>query len=222
VPLELGFTSAQGVPVRLDELVTGDQPVLLVLAYARCEMVCSVVLQGAAQAIAGMSLEPGRDFLPVVVSIDPRERPDEAARKQAALLARIGRPGEPWRWPYLVGSEASVAALAGALGFRFAWDETTRQYAHPAVIFTLTADGRVARYLHGVGWAPDVLTAALGASPARTSLAEDILRCFRFESGASRFGPRLERYFRAGAILVLAVLVSLVGGLVVWERRRSA
>jgi protein SCO1/2 len=229
VPAELRFTDAQHHPVRLGDELRGDLPVLLVLAYARCELLCSVVLQSVASAAAGMSLEPGRDYRALVVSIDARETPDEAARRQATLLDRVGHPGEPARWPFLVGSEGSVRALADALGFHYAWDEASQQYAHPAVVFVLTPDGRVARYLYGVSYGPEPLARALGLA-ARGLLqptsvadaADQVLRCFRFEAGASRQSARIQRYFRAGAILVFGMLASLVGGLLLWERRRRA
>jgi protein SCO1/2 len=229
VPLELAFTDAQHHPVRLGELVRGDRPVLLVLAYARCEMLCSVVLQSVASAAAGAPLQPGRDYQPLVVSLDPRETPDEAARRQATLLDRVGHPGEPARWPFLVGREAEVRALAAALGFRYAWDEASQQYAHPAVVFVLTPDGRVARYLYGVSYGPEPLARALRLAarglvqPSEAAdTADDLLRCFRFEAGATRHAAQLERYFRAGALVVFGLLAGFIGGLVRWERRRRA
>ncbi len=230
VPLELGFTSAQRTPVRLGELVRGDRPVLLVLAYARCEMLCSVVLQGVADAVAGMdSLAPGRDYQLIVVSIDARESADEAARKQTRLLERIGHPGETARWPYLIGREADIRALAASLGFGYAWDAAAQQYAHPAVAFVLTPDGRIARYLYGVQYPAATLAVALRSASrgvlqptAAAAVADDIIRCFRFDPGSRRYGARIQRYFRAGAILVFGMLAGLVGGLILWERRRAA
>jgi protein SCO1/2 len=227
VPLDLPFTTAQREHVHLGDYVRGDRPLLLVLAYARCEMLCSVVLQSVATAAAGMPLVPGDDYRALVVSIDPHETPDEAARRQTHLLERVGHAGEPARWPYLVGDEAAVRTLANALGFHYAWDERAQQYAHPAVIFVLTPDGRIARYLYGVEYPPVSLASALRLAARGlvqpTAVADDadrLLRCFHFEPGASRYGKGIQRYLRGGAILVFAILTSLVGGLVARERRR--
>jgi protein SCO1/2 len=227
VPTDLPFTDAQHHPVRLGDVLLGDRPVLLVLAYARCEMLCSVVLQSVAAAASGMKLVPGRDYRPVVVSIDPHETPDEAARRQTTLLERVGQAGAPSRWPFLVGSEASVRALADALGFHYAYDPASRQFAHPAVVFVLTPDGRIARYLYGVAYGAEPLARALGLAgrgllqpTAAADASDQLLACFRFEAGATRHAAQIQRYFRAGAFVVFGLLASLVGGLVLWERRR--
>jgi protein SCO1/2 len=115
LPADLSFTTAQAAPLSLGDLRSRNLPLLLVLAYARCAMLCSWVLQGVSSALALLpDMQPGRDFLPVVVSIDPRESPATAAAKQAVLLERLQFPGQPERFPFLVGSEEHVQALAGA------------------------------------------------------------------------------------------------------------
>jgi protein SCO1/2 len=146
VPLASRFTDTTGADVTLRDVLTpGDgKPTLLVMAYARCKMLCSVVLRGVADGVKAGRLAPGRDFHLVVVSLDPRETPDEAARVQAALLERLGRTSDRRAWPYLVGAPEAVGALARSLGFRYAWDPRTEQYAHPAVVFVLTPDARIA------------------------------------------------------------------------------
>ena len=40
-----------GAPVHLRDLFDGKRPVVLILAYARCTMLCSVVLRGMAEAV---------------------------------------------------------------------------------------------------------------------------------------------------------------------------
>jgi len=223
VPLELGFRDSRGAAVHLGDELGGDRPALLVLAYARCTLLCSVVLRGVAEAVRAADLEVGRDYHLVLVSLDPRETVDEGARKQAALLDQIGRPGERWRWPYLTGDPASVARLAGALGFRYAWDARTEQYAHPAVVFILTPDGRIARYLYGVRFAPAELAASLRLAATGALVpapANDVLRYFRFDPAARRWSKAVQLYFQIGASAIFALLSTGVIGLLVWERRR--
>src|SRR5207245_5598653 len=53
-------------------------------------------------------------------------------------------------WPFLTGAEANVRALADSLGFKYRYDGPTAQFAHPAVAFVLTPEGRISRYLYGV------------------------------------------------------------------------
>ena len=45
IPLELGFTDAQEHAHRLGDFFRAGRPVVLVLAYARCQLLCSTVLE---------------------------------------------------------------------------------------------------------------------------------------------------------------------------------
>src|SRR5690606_3441773 len=103
VPLDLMFTDSHGQKVRLGQFFDGERPVLLILAYNRCAMLCSLVLRGTADALSQVDMTPGRDFRVVTVSIDPRESAHEAFRKQELMLERIGLPGQTGAWPFLVG-----------------------------------------------------------------------------------------------------------------------
>jgi len=226
VPRALRFTDTRGTAVTLGDVIApGDgRPTLLVMAYARCTMLCSVVLRGVAQSVAAMARTPGRDFHLVVVSLDPHETVDEAARKQAVLLEDIGRTGHRDAWPYLVGAPDQVAALAGALGFRYAWDARTQQYAHPAVVFVLTPDARVAEYVRGVRFPDPILADALdraGRGELTSSAAQDLVRCFHFDPASRAYRARLQMYFQIGASAIFSALLALILSLVVWERRRS-
>jgi protein SCO1 len=227
VPLELGFTEASGRRVRLGDYFDGRLPVYLILAYARCPMLCNLVLRGAAHAVGALGpigMRPGVDFRVVTVSIDPQEETAAAAVRRSAILDQIGWSGHPERWPYLVGTEHAVRALADSIGFRYAWDPRSEQYAHPAVTTVLTPDGRVSRYLHGVEFAPAELGAALetarAGQVAPAAIGEAVLRCFRFDPAHRLYRERIERYLRIGASVVAVSLGALLGLLFLLERRR--
>jgi protein SCO1/2 len=221
VPLDLQLTDSTGAPVRLGQLFDGKRPVLLVLAYAKCQMLCSVVLHGVIDAVNGATSVAGKDYLPIIVSLDGHETPGEAGRRQDKLL-QDAHLTDRARWPYLVGSDATIHALADALGFRYVWDERTQQYAHPVVIFVLTPDGKIAEYLRGVtfpGLDPALARAASGATTKQT-LAEEIIACFHFDPALRRYGSSISLFLKLGSALVLASLTALIAALVIWERRR--
>src|SRR5205085_9259843 len=115
-----------------------------------------------------------------------------------------GHAGDRARWPYLVGDEAAVRSLANTLGFRYAWDPDTKQYAHPAVVFVLTPDGRVAEYVRGVTF--DGLGAAIaraGRGELTSSTTRDLLSCFHFDPSLRRYETKISLLFRLGAGVVL-------------------
>jgi protein SCO1/2 len=182
------------------------------------------VLEGVAEAVRASDLVPGADYDLVVVSLDPHETLAEARTRQAALAARIGRRGDPTAWRYLVGDPEPVATLARALGFRYTWDERTKQYAHPAVVFVLTPAGRIAEYLRGVRFPDGILEAALeraSAGGVGASTAGDLLTCFHFDPAITHYRARLEIYFQIGAALIFFALAGAIAALVLWERRRA-
>jgi protein SCO1/2 len=224
IPLDLPFTEVGARRVRLGDYFGDGKPVLMVLAYVRCRMLCSLVLQATVDAVRAMPLEVGRDYRLITVSIDPDEEAADAARRRAELLARIGRPDQPERWTYLVGAERPIRALADRLGFRYRRDPRTEQFAHPAVIFVLAPDGTIARYFQGISPSPADIAAALRRAASgpvvAEPIAERVLSCFRFDPAARAHRALIDRWLRiGGASVVLAVAVA-VAGLLRWERRR--
>lgn len=225
IPLDLTFTEAAGRRVVLGDLFGDGKPVVLVLAYVRCKMLCSLVLRGATEVARAMRLVPGRDYRLITVSLDPAEDAASARIRREQLVDRLGYPGEPDRWSYLVGAERPIRALAESLGFRYRWDPKTEQYAHPAVIFVLTPDGTISRYFQGVQFAPDELETSLRIAAAGrvapTSIAEAVIDCFRFDPAARAHREAIERYLQIGGGIVTLVLGSSIVWLFLWERRRG-
>lgn len=218
VPRDLTFVDTSGTPTTIGHYLDGTKPVVLLLAYARCRMLCSVVLHGLGDAIRNASLVPGRDYIPIVISLDPSETASEAKVRQTTLLADIAHRGD---WPYLVGDERSIRRLADVLGFRYAWDPRTEQYAHPAVAFVITPKGTIAEYLRGVAFDrldDAVQRAKLGLTT--TSTASDLLRCFHFDPALRRYESKIQLAFRLGGVVIFATLLASLLALITWERRR--
>lgn len=229
LPLGAAFTTSDGKRVTLGDFFGNGQPGLLVLSYAHCAMLCGVVLRGVSDLLRDYRPHPGERFTLVNVSIDPRETPHEAARIRASTLARAGDSGVPARAAFLVGERRSIDAVANAVGFRYAWDPPTAQYAHPAVMFVISPKGEVTRYFYGLRFEPEEVRAALfgGPPPLARSLKTAVLACFRSDVLERRYGGVIARAFQLGGLLVLAAL----GGLLLFfvkrgrspsrERRRS-
>lgn len=221
VPRDLAFSDTTGRLVTLGSYFDGHRPVVLVLAYAHCRMLCSVVLHAVADAIVASKQAVGRDYLPVVVSIDPNESPQTAAHRQDLLLDEIHHPGQRALWPYLIGDQPTIAKLASTLGFRYVWDPKTEQFAHPAVVFLLTPKGKIAEYLRGVAF-PDFDEAVTRARDGTqtSSTTSDILRCFHFDPSLRRYGHAMQMFLRFGATTVLVALGAMIAVLVIVTRRR--
>jgi protein SCO1/2 len=219
VPGNLQFTDESGRSVSIGDYFTGDKPIVLILAYFRCPMLCDLVLRGMASAAKGQPLVLGQDFRALTVSIDPKDRPAQAALKQHNLLQAMNRPGGPW--PFLTGREPQIQQLARVLGFQYTYDPKSDQYAHPACAFVLTPDGRISRYLYGADFRPFDLRLALEeASRGRIGGIFDrvLLTCFRYDPATRRYAWAVRGALRATA---LASVLGLLGAIVWFSRRRA-
>jgi protein SCO1/2 len=222
VPLDLTFRDETGRAVRLADLVHG-RPVVLSLVYYDCPMLCTLTLNGLVSALSVLTFEPGKDFEVVTVSFEPKETPALAAAKKKVYLERYHRPGAAEGWHFLTGDAANVGALTRAVGFRYAWDEETRQYAHPAGVVVLTPDGRIARYMYGVEYAPrDLRLALVEASERRIGNPVDavLLYCYRYDPTRGRYAASVMRIVRLAGILTVVGLGTFV--LLSLRRERTA
>lgn len=219
VPMGLSFIDEQGRPVSLGEAL-GGRPTLLTLGYGECPALCSLVLNGVVRALRVLRRTAGKDFSVVTVSIDPREGPERSARLRRTYLKRYRREGADWR--FLTGDEEAIAALARSVGFRYAPDGGGG-FAHAAGLLVLAADGRVARLLYGVEFAPrDVRLALVEAAEGKgaTPMEKLLLYCYDYDPVEGRYGPAVVRSLRVGGALAAGGLGLLVAALLARERRR--
>ncbi|MDX1540024.1 MAG: SCO family protein [Geminicoccaceae bacterium] len=203
VPLDGRLVDAAGEWTTLREL-TG-RPVLLAPLDYGCTNICGVTLRGLVQALDMMTLEPGRDFEVVVLGIDPRDGPDEAAAERAAVLGQA-RAGVH----FLTGETAPVA---DAIGFRYAYDGASDQYAHAAAVAVLTPDGRLARWLYGYPFqASDIRLALVEAADGTVGTLTDRLwlLCYGYDPELGAYTAAVGTALRAGGGLTVLALGSFV------------
>ena len=123
----------------------------MVLAYLRCQSLCDLVLRGLVDSSAKRAYVRVGIFARSPSASTPTIAPPQSALRRTALLQTLGQPRADW--PFLVGRREAIRALAARLGFQYAYDPRSEQYAHPAAAFVLTPDGRISRYLYGVRFA---------------------------------------------------------------------
>src|SRR5262245_49826651 len=174
----LQFLDHNGTTVKLGNYF-GERPIVLVLAYYRCPMLCTEVLNGLFDSLPKSGLSPDQYEI-VVVSFDPNEGPDLAGAKRRHYLDAYGRPGMESRVHFLTVAQAEIDSLTKTVGFSFSFDEKSNQFAHPGMITLLTPDGTIARYFFGIRFQPRNLRLGLvEASQGRIGSVTDsiILYC---------------------------------------------
>ena len=222
VPSGLMFTNVAGQPVALDALLNRGKPVVVTLGYHRCPMLCGLVLDGLAKATHGSGLRLGRDFTAVDISIDPAEDSTLLEQSQRRVLASVGGGATAEQWPFWLSTTDGAAAarsLANAVGFRYKFDPSSKQFAHDAVAFVLTPEGVIARYLYGVDYPErDFRMAVVEAGGGRvgTSLDKGILACYKYDPATRRYAPFVMAFMRIGALLVFFALAGLMT--VLWRK----
>jgi len=224
LPLDAALVDESGRAVRLGDYF-GRRPVILTLAYYGCPMLCTLSLNGLASALKTLSFDAGREFEVVTLSFEHKETPQQAAAAKKTYIERYGRPQAAAGWHFLTGDEAAIAAVTGAVGFRYAWDEETRQYAHPTGVVVATPEGRIARYLYGVEYAPkDLRFALVEASTGRVGTPVDqlLLYCYEYDPVRGRYGATILRTVRFLGILTVLGLVTLIAVLRYREGRMPA
>jgi protein SCO1/2 len=218
LPLDALFADELGRPVRLGQYF-GSRPVVLVLAYYNCPMLCTQVFNGLVSALRVISFDAGKEFDVVAVSFDPRDRPPDAAAKKKAYVDEYKRPGAALGWHFLTGGAGSIERVTQAAGFRYRYDETTGQFAHAAAVYVATPEGKLSRYFYGIEYGPrDLRLALVEASNGRIGSPVDqiLLFCYHYDPKLARYSAAvlsLVRFGGVGAVLILSTFLA-----VMWRR----
>jgi protein SCO1/2 len=137
-------------------------------------------------------------------------------------VKHYGRPQTAAGWHFLTGAESSIKPLAEAIGFRYAYDENLKQYAHGAAIYVATPAGVVSRYLLGIDFAPRDLRLALveASGNALGTVADQVLLlCYHYDPASGKYGAATLNAVRVGFVLTVS---GFLGFLFVSLRRERA
>lgn len=239
VPLDIPFRDENGEDVTVGQMI-GGKPTILVLAYYRCPMNCTDVLNGLVDAIRAFpdDFSVGNQFNILTVSFDPKEQPGLAREKKAYYIADYvrgtTRPQDRAEagWHFLTGRKEPIARLTDAVGFRYAYDKTFKEYDHPTGVVVLTPEGKVARYFYGQKYDGEYRVPG-GTTTLRLSLVEAsdgrvgslldrlILSCYRFDALDHGYSLNVLRVVRVGGVLTVAGLALAVVLFRARERRRA-
>lgn len=211
VPLDIMLTDQDGKQIRLgDYFANNSQPVILTLGYYGCPMLCSLVLNGMLDALKNLSFKLGEEYQIISVSIDEREQPELAKKKQLAYLQALGASAEQEKsWNFHVASADQSKKLANALGFNFYFDKRNDQFAHGAGFFVLSPTGVLSRTLFGISFTASDIKLALSEAAAGkigSFLERVILSCFHYNPDSHRYGVYILGVMRLGGILTVLLL----------------
>jgi protein SCO1 len=225
LPLDASFKDEAGKTVVLRQYLQSGKPLLINFAYFRCPMLCNLVMKGMLDAMKVLPWTPGTEYQVLTIGIDPREGPTEANAKKETHIAELNKPGSELGWHFLTGEESQIRSVADQVGFHYRYDVKQDQYAHAAGIFTVSAQGKVMRYLYGIDFKPiDLRLALLDAAKGRSLSLGDrfVTFCYRYDANAKGYVLFAKDFMRDGGYVVLLGLTAFLGYFWRKELKRKA
>jgi len=215
LPLDLVFRDESGAQVKLGQYF-GQKPVVLAFVYYDCPMLCTQVLNGMVTSFRVVPFEMGKEFDVVTISFDPRETPELAASKKKVYVDYLpekmkasARNG----WHFLTGDAANIERITDAAGFRYHYDEKTKQFAHASAIMVATPEGKLSHYFYGVNYsARDLRFGLIESSQHKIgSVTEQLsLYCYQYDPTKGTYGAAVMRILRITGVLTFLGIIALI------------
>jgi protein SCO1/2 len=215
LPLDLVFRDESGQSVKLGQYF-GKKPVVLALVYYDCPMLCTQVLNGMATSFRVLPFQIGKEYEVVTVSFDPRETSALAASKKQVYVNYLPErmhAGANEGWHFLTGDQQSIAQLTDAVGFRYHYDEATKQFAHASGIMVATPQGKLSRYFYGVDYsARDLLLGLIESSENKIGTPVDqlLLYCYHYDPASGKYGAAVMKIMRIGGVLTVLSIITML------------
>lgn len=213
IPLDLAFRDEKGNPVQLGQYFKQGKPVILSLVYYNCPMLCTQVLNGLLRSLKGQSMDVGKEFEVLTLSIDPTEKPVLASAKHDLYTGIYARPGGAEGWHFLTGDEPQIKQLADAVGFRYAYDAQSKQFAHASAIMILTPKGKISRYFYGIQFPErDMRLGLVEASEGKIGSPIDqvLLFCYHYDPATGKYGLLISRVIKAAGLATVLAIGALI------------
>lgn len=212
IDLQLLFTDENGKQAPLAHYFD-ERPVFLMLAYYNCPTLCALHFSALMKSFRKFEWAPGEKFEFVVVSIDPREGPEDARKAKELYLSEYDRPESANGWHFLTGKEEHIKSLAKQVGFNYQWDPNMEQYAHPAAAYSLSPSGKISYYHYGLNIEPEVMRLSLvEASENKVGNIVDrlVLFCLQYDPNKKTYAFYAYNIMRvAAALAALGLIVFL-------------
>jgi protein SCO1/2 len=213
VPLDLTFINEKGKQVTLKEMMDG-KPTMITLNYYKCAGICGPQLADMAKMLSRLDLAENTDYKVLTISFAEDEKPEMAAAKRKAYLSSMTRPFVQDAWHFLIGENNSSGILAEKVGFTYKKDISPSgavDYIHPGTLIMLSPEGKVTRYLNGIGQLPfDVKMAVMEAGEGKVgpTIAKKLLFCFAYDPKGKTYIFKWEKVM--GIVMTITMLIFFI------------
>lgn len=226
VPLGAVFTNHDGETVVFGDYFDGETPVILVMVYYECPVVCPVVLSKLTDSLNELDYTAGEDFRVLVVSFDHEEPITLAMGERTKFLDAYNRGDESAARAgihFHTGDVPNIRNLVNSIGFSFNPINGT-DYSHPISLMILSPEGKVSRYMYGFDYPPrELKLSLLDASEGKIaqSFGDRLLHfCYQIDPMAGKYSLQAFRVMQIGAGLTVVLIVIGLTLLFMGERVR--
>lgn len=230
LPMHVEFKNSKGESVKLGDYFKDGKPVIIVMAYYRCPVMCPVTIDKMAKAMDELDYVVGDKYKALVFSFDPTEVPLSAENKKYRYINGYSKLSDANRaqvesgFEFHVGTEVAARELADALGFKYKLLENG-EYSHPSLMFVITPDGKLARYAGGISYTGrDLKLMLLEASQGKiaSGLGDLFLHyCYRLDPNSGKYVLVAWRVMQIGGVVTMVSIGTLIGLLFAGERIRK-
>lgn len=220
------FTDARGKQVRFADLFDGKRPVVLILGYYDCPLLCNVVFNAAQKAFGEVDYRMGVDYLAVSVSFDHTNTTEEALTREHTMALGLSKGTPEGAWRFFTSDASNVRRLADSVGYRYVYLPKADEYAHPSALVFLTPKGKVSSYLFGEAYpAKQAKLALLMASGGEIGSVFDRLLlhyCYVYDPSSNSYTLQAMRVMQLAAACTVVLMGGFIGVLFLQGRARRA
>ncbi len=227
VPGPIMLQRSDGMAVDLWDSLGDDKPVVLVLGYYTCPLICPLTFETLVKVLSDVDYTVGEDFRVLAVSFDHTNSSEDAEAKRQLALVGYDREITPTiedGFVFTVGSESNARKLAGAVGYQYK-ALPNGEYSHPVALVILTPEGRVSRYIYSFNYEPrEIKLALLEATEGKIgkSIGDYFLHlCFSFDSSTGKYTLAAFRLMQIVGALTVVLLGGFIGGMFLMGRLRQ-
>ncbi len=237
VPKDAVFRDQTGKERTFGSLLMG-RPVLVVPVPLRKKAGCGIVVDGLQTTLfrainpntrklvkkeGPNLLEVGRAFDVVVLSLDPRETPIDAAEAKNEFHEKLGANLEPVN--FLTGDLENIRKVTDALGFTYVYKPERNVLNNATGSALLTPDGRISSYIIGKDFPTMVmernLEIARDGKIGEKAEDDQMMACVQPDKTVLARRGKIEAIYTGAALITLATVVFWIGSMLRSERRQN-
>lgn len=223
IPGDIPFTNSDGTTITTGEIMR-QKPTLLLMIFYKCGGICSTELNSITQTVGNMKYaDVYRDFNVMVVSIEPAETPELAAKSKETFTNIYNRRGTDAGWFFLTGEKENIDKLAQAVGFHYGRDPKTGNIVHPAGLMVVSPNRKITRYFLQQQYDAKPLLAAIEDS--RTDKVGDpdprpfYLSCVSIDPLTGKRSLNIMNTVKTGGVVTLLGLASWISVMAIKAKR---